>query len=243
MPIPPNLHDSVMYGLVRERLRVLTAEPTYDILAYYRRVLQSDTPPLEDQYGYAIALMERGKPAQAVKILQPLVEQHQSVILLRSALGQAQVAAGEMQQGLATFAQGEVLFPRNVPLTVRYAEALIKAGRGSEAHSLLLDLFNNVEPTPMQIKLTAQAASAAGDPGDAYYYMGEYQISNGNLPLATQQLQLALATPHLNNVQRERYSARLAEIRDFLAQEARENHGRLPQQQLTGDGSGFDFPH
>jgi predicted Zn-dependent protease len=137
-----------------------------------------------------------------------------------------------------------VLFPRNVPLTVRYAEALITAGRGREAHDLLLDLFNNVEPTPMQIKLTAQAANAAGDPGDAYYYMGEYQISNGNLPLATQQLQLALAAPHLNNVQRERYRARLAEIRDFLAEQQRENHGRTPQ--FTGDGtaegSGIDIP-
>ena len=68
--------------------------------------------------------------------------------------------------------------------------------------------------------------------------MGEYQISNGNLPLATQQLQLALATPHLNNVQRERFRARLAEIRDFLAQEQRENRG---QRQLTGDGSGLDI--
>jgi|SRR5579875_37570 len=237
MDRPRDLHDSVSYGLVRERLRVLTADETYDILGYYRRRLQTDTPSLADQYGYAVALMQRRNPEQAVRILQPLVAQHQGVILLRTALGQAEVAAGRMQAGLATFAEGEVLFPRNVPLTVRYAEALIKAGRAKEAHELLLDLFNNVEPTPMQIKLTAQAANAAGDPGDAYYYMGEYQISNGNLPLATQQLQLALATPHLTNVQRERFRARLAEIREFLAQERRENHGRSP----PGDSGGFDL--
>jgi len=245
MSIPANLHDSTTYGLIRERLRVLSADPTYDIIGYYRKRLESDTPALDDQYGYALALIQRGKPAEAVKVLQPLIAEHQSVTLLRSALGQAQVEAGQTQRGLATFAAAEVLFPRNVPLTVRYAEALIKVGRGREAHNLLLDLFNDVEPTPMQIKLTAQAASAAGDAGDAYYYMGEYQISNGNLPLATQQLQLALATPHLNNVQRERYSARLAEIRDFLAQQQRENHGRSPQQQLAGDGdgSGLYVPH
>ena len=239
LPKPANLHDSVMYGLVRERLRVLTADSNFDILGYYRKRLESNTPALEDQYGYAIALIARGQPAKAVKVLQPLVSEHQGVILLRSALGQAQVEAGEVRQGLATFAEGEVLFPRNVPLTVRYSEALIKAGRGREAHELLLDLFNNVEPTPMQIKLTAQAASAAGDPGDAYYYMGEYQISNGNLPLATQQLRLALATPHLNNVQRERYSARLAEIRDFLQQEQREQRGR--NQLTSSGGNGLDF--
>lgn len=239
MPQPKNLRDSVDYGLIRERLRVLAADPTYDIIGYYRKRMESSSPSLDDQYGYALALLQRDQAADAVQVLQPLVAQHQGVILLRSALGQAQVAAGHMQQGLATFAEGEVLFPRNVPLTVRYAEALIKAGRGQEAHALLLDLFNNVEPTPMQIKLTAQAASAAGDTGDAYYYMGEYQISNGNLPLATQQLQLALATPHLNNVQRERYRARLAEIRDFLAQEQREKRGQ--SQLVGGGGSGLNF--
>lgn len=238
MEQPRNLKDSVTYGLVRERLRVLTADENYDILDYYRRRMDSSNPSLPDLYGYAIALMQRGQPAAAVKVLKPLVAEHQAVILLRSALGQAQVAAGDMQQGLATFAEGETLFPRNVPLTVRYGEALIKAGRAKEAHELLLDLFNNVEPTPMQIQLTARAASAAGDPGDAYYYMGEYQISNGNLPLATQQLQLALATPHLTTVQRERFSARLAEVREFLVQERRENHGG--GQQLTDGNGSFD---
>ena len=57
-------------------------------------------------------------------------------------------------------------------------------GKNAQAHDVLLDLFNNVEPTPDQIELTARAASAAGDLGDAYYYMGEYQIADGNLPLA-----------------------------------------------------------
>ena len=91
------------------------------------------------------------------------------------------------------------------------------AGRPAEAHTMLLDLFNNVPPTPDQIRLTALAASAAGDPGDAYYYMGEYQISGGELNLAVQQLQLALASPHITQIQRERYQARLDELRDYLA--------------------------
>jgi predicted Zn-dependent protease len=65
--------------------------------------------------------------------------------------------------------------------------------------------------------LTALAASAAGDPGDAYYYMGEYQLANGDPQLAVQQYQLALASPHISSIQRQRYQARLDEIRDYLA--------------------------
>ena len=71
------------------------------------------------------------------------------------------------------------------------------AGRAKEAHTVLLDLFNNIAPTPEQIQLTALAASAAGDTGDAYFYMSEYHIASGDLPLAVQQLQLALAAPNL----------------------------------------------
>ena len=63
---------------------------------------------------------------------------------------------------------------------------------------------------------TGLAASAAGDPGDAYFYMGEYQIAGGDLPMAAQQLQLALATPNLSQVQRARFQARLDEVREFL---------------------------
>ena len=81
---------------------------------------------------------------------------------------------------------------------------------------MLLDLFNIVPPTPDQIHLTALAASAANDPGDAYYYMGEYQLSNGDLQLAVQQYQLALASPNISTIQRQRYRARLDEVREFL---------------------------
>jgi beta-barrel assembly-enhancing protease len=103
-----------------------------------------------------------------------------------------------------------------VPLTVRYAQALMKANRPKEAHTLLLDLFNNEVPTPDQIQLTALAASAAGDMGDAYFYMSEYHIATGDLQLSLQQLQLALAAPNLTTVQRQRFQARMDEIRDFL---------------------------
>jgi predicted Zn-dependent protease len=117
------------------------------------------------------------------------------------------------------------------------------ANRPAEAHSMLLDLFNNVPPTPGQIHLTALAANAAGDPGDAYYYMGEYQIAGGNLNLAVQQLQLALASPHLSSIQRQRYQARLDEVRDYLASTRKRqlagdnnNDGQGQQSQRHGGG-------
>jgi predicted Zn-dependent protease len=236
---PKKLVDSASYALIRERLRVLMASQDTDLKAYYGKRLETRYPPLSDQYGQALALLQRGHPTEAVEILEPLVAQHEGIILLHSALGQAQVASGQIHDGLTTFEHAESLFPRNVPLTIRYSEALMKAGQAKLAHTLLLDLFNNVEPTPAEIRMTALAASAAGDTGDAYYYMGEYHISSGNLPLASQQLQLALAEPNLTVVQRERFQARLDEVRDFLASERRAQR----EQEASNGGGGRSHMH
>jgi beta-barrel assembly-enhancing protease len=211
--------DSLSYELIRERVRVLTATGDVDIALQYQQKIAHGGDNLGNRYGEALALMNsnRAEAEQAVQILTTLVQQHEGLTLLYAALGQAQAKAGHPDQALATFKHAEELFPRNVPLTVRYAETLMAAGRAGEAHNMLLDLFNNVPPTPDQIRLTALAASAAGDPGDAYFYMGEYQIANGDLNLAVQQLQLALASPHISQIQRQRYQARLDELREFLA--------------------------
>jgi len=214
---PIKYHDSFSYELIRERVRVLTATGDVDLAAQYGQKIAHGGNNLGNRYGEALALMNSNRPDEAIKILSALVQQHEGLTLLYAALGQAQAKAGHVHEALATFQRAEELFPRNVPLTVRYAETLMAAGRPGEAHTMLLDLFNNVPPTPDQIRLTALAASAAGDAGDAYFYMGEYQIASGDLFLAAQQLQLALASPHITPIQRQRYQARLDEVRDYLA--------------------------
>jgi predicted Zn-dependent protease len=223
---PAHVHPSLTYELFRERVRVLTATGDVDLAAQYAQKIAHGEDTLGNRYGEALALMG-SHPEEAVKLLAPLVQQHEDQTFLITALGQAQAKAGHLNEALATFKHAELLFPRNVPVTVHYAETLMAANRAAEAHAMLLDLFNNVPPTPDQIRFTAIAANAAGDPGDAYFYMGEYQIAGGNLSLAVQQLQLALASPHLSAIQRSRYQARLDEVRDYLAS--------TRKRQLAGD--------
>jgi predicted Zn-dependent protease len=219
LPVRPARKDAASYSLIRERLRVITADTEADLRPYYARLRSNGVDTLAQRYGAALADMKAGDNLSATVTLQALLLSHPGLTLLHSALGEAQMAAGDQDQALATFAGAVALFPRNVPLSVRYAEALIKAKQPAVAHQLLLDLFNNTQPTPAQIRLTALAASAAGDSGDAYFYMAEYHISSGNLMLATQQLDLALAEPGLTDVQRKRYFARRDEIRGYLREQ------------------------
>jgi beta-barrel assembly-enhancing protease len=219
--------DSESYELIRERVRVLTASTNNDQKAHYRQLLANDPQKLSLQYALALASMRADEPRVAVDLLLKATQKHPGIPLLEGALGQAQLAAGDNEAALETFRRALGIAPRNVPLSIRYSETLLALEQPKLAHAVLLDLFNNVAPTPEQIRLTALAASAAGDTGDAYYYMAEYHISGGDLMLATTQLDLALAAPALTEVQRKRFIARRDEIRNYL----REQRGARPVQQ------------
>jgi predicted Zn-dependent protease len=153
------------------------------------------------------------------------------VILYRAGYGQALAKAGDLPGALKSFETSMGLFPRNIPVSVRYAETLMLANQPDKAHHVLLDLFNFVPPTPDQIRLTALAANSAGDVADAYYYMSEYHIVGGELALAAGQLQMALAVPGLSQIQRARFQARLDQIREVLPKNQRVNFGDGPPQE------------
>jgi beta-barrel assembly-enhancing protease len=208
--------ESVSYMLTRERLRVLGTPVEQNVKRYYSERRDQQPQTVGEQYGEALASYEAGNPRAALDSLTHLARDYPQVPMLQSTLGQALMGAGASDESLATFRRALNLSPRNIPLTMRYAESLMKAGDAKTAHAVLLDLFNNVAPTPEQIRFTALAASSAGDTGDAAFYMSEYHLATGNLPLSVAQLEMALAAPNITAVQRGRYQARLDEVREVL---------------------------
>lgn len=214
--------DSPSYALTRERLRVLSTPAGEDPRAYYAAVISNEPDATSSQvYGQALAMMMAGQPAKAAPVFQRLRDADPTILQYHTALGQAQLLAGQGDASLATLKHALELFPRNVAVTVRYAESLMRLGDSKRAHQILLDLFNMVPPTPEQARLTALAANAAGDVADSYYYMSEYHLLSGDLPLAVNQLQLALAVPRLTEVQRARFEARLDEVQAALPKRGR----------------------
>jgi predicted Zn-dependent protease len=225
--------DSTSYGLMRERMRVLMTPAGESALQYYPARIQDEAHmDIARLYGKALADMNSNNAADAVRILTSLQSHNATVMQFHSALGQAQMANNDDKAAIATLAHARDLFPRNVPITVRYAEVLMRAGNPKLAHQVLLDLFNNVAPTPDQARLIAVAANAAGEVAEAYYYMAEYQLMSGDLSLAMSQLQMALAVPNVTPIQRSRFEARLEEIQRAMPRKGR---GSLADEQ-TGSG-------
>lgn len=216
--------DSVSYGLSKARIRVLNARTPEEARALYAG--KRDSKDLADRYGHALASLRMPPYDDAEAQFRTLVGENPTVIAFRIGHAEALAANGSTDEAIKVYQEAVRLFPRNRPLTISYADALITAGRPAEAHKLLLDLLNNVEPTPEQLRLIARAANAEGDVGNAYFYMSYYYAAIGNLPLAIGQVRLALEAPEVHTVDRARFEARLDQLMSYLPEEQRNQMSR-----------------
>jgi predicted Zn-dependent protease len=210
--------DSTNYGIVRMRLIVARHDTAAAAIAYVERRDIEEQSDIE-KYGRAVAYQRAGRHLDANRIFADLAAKDQKVIAYHIGLGQTQLDLEQYAIGIQTFEQAVELFPRNVPLIVVYAEHLIRLGQAEKAHALLLDLLNNVPPTPEQVRLIARAASDAGDDAEAFYYMSEFRLMTGDLMGGINALQQALALPELEEIQRIRFEARIDFIREFMTEE------------------------
>jgi tetratricopeptide (TPR) repeat protein len=113
---------------------------------YYSDRREQQAQTVGERYGEALANYQAGSSTSALDSLTELARAYPQVPMLQSTLGQALMGAGATDAALDTFRRALNLSPRNIPLTMRYAEALLKGGQAKTAHAVLLDLFNNVGP-------------------------------------------------------------------------------------------------
>ncbi len=213
-----DVQDSIGYSLTRARIRFLSSSTPEKALAHFRanEDRPDDAGNIGTQYGIALALTELGRYEEAKQAFAALMSGHEGIIHFHTGYAAVQTASGDSQGAMATLEKANELFPRNIPLTIRYAEALMQNHKNKEAHRILLDLYNQVPPTAEQVRQIALAASAAGDTADAHYYMAEYHLLSGDLVMASDQLVLALSIPGLDPVQKARFRSRLAQIHEYM---------------------------
>jgi len=215
---PVHTSDTVNYGIARSRLIVQRFDTSEDAVRYFERE-SYENQSVAERYGRAVAYMRAGKYHEANRIFEELVDNDQEVIAYHIGLAQSELVLERRRDAVATFERAKELFPRNVPLVVAYAEALLQLGQAKLAHEILLDLLNNVPPTPEQVRLIARAADEAGDRAEAHYYMSEYRIMIGDLVGGVNFLRQALRVPDLQEIQRIRFEARIDFLQEFMTEE------------------------
>ncbi len=210
--------DSISYGIARIRSKVLSFENSLEAVAWAERrpyQMQNDL----ERYGRALAYLRAGKYLEALDIVEYLIRRDPTVIAYHIALGDTYMHLQQRTKAVDVYENALELFPRNVPLVVAWAERLIELGRAEDAHTVLLDLLNNVPPTPGQVRLIARAANDAGESAESLYYLSEYRLMIGDLVGGIRYLQQALSLPDLQEIQRIRFEARIDFIREFMTEE------------------------
>ncbi|MGI9238492.1 MAG: beta-barrel assembly-enhancing protease [Woeseiaceae bacterium] len=210
--------DSTGYGIARTRMIVSRFDTAEDAVDYFENRPYANQNEIE-RYGRAVAYQRAGQYWEALEIFKELLDDDKTVIAYHIGLGQVLVALDQPRDALLTYERALELFPRNVPLVLDFSEQLLQLGRATKAHAMLLDLLNNVPPTPEQVRLIARAASEAGEEAEAYYYLSEYRLMIGDLSGGIGYLQQALRLPELQEIQRIRFEARIDFIREFMTEE------------------------
>lgn len=215
--LQPSTHGGGLdtYALMRERVRVLAGD-AFKQVAYYRSSLQArhdfDTPA--NHYGYALALSRSGRSAAAIEQLQPLLQAHPDNLILKLAMADARLQAGQRAAALAIYSSLNVQSPRNRAVALAYAKALTAGGDNGQAHlaaNLLRPLLDNASE-PEIYSAYARASDKAGDGvrageafADASYYAGR--------PFdAMEQLKRLLKRDDLDYYARVRIQARISEL-------------------------------
>ena len=215
---PVHTSDTVSYGVARSRLIVQRMDTSEQAVRYFERE-SYENQSVAERYGRAVAYTRAGRHLEANRIFEELVDNDQEVIAYHIGLAQSELALEKSRDAVASFERAKELFPRNVPLVVHYADALLQLGDAKHAHEILLDLLNNVPPTPEQVRLIARAANEAGDKAESHYYMAEYRIMIGDLVGGVDFLRQALRDPDLQEIQRIRFEARIDFLQEYMTEE------------------------
>ncbi|MGE5626047.1 MAG: M48 family metalloprotease [Bacillota bacterium] len=228
----PERPESRSYALMKARLQSMQNNDTADkMLTYFKSGIESSKgwDQVAMRYGLALTYQKALDYPDAIALMQDLVKQYDDVIPFRIGLADAEMHAGRIPDAINTYASALRLFPDSTPLILSYAGDLVDAGKSGNAVDLLLPLTSARRGGPDALRLLAKAYDKKGDSADSHYYMSEYYMANGLASAAVDQLRIALATPGINTVQRQRYSARLHRVEE-AAKEARQEQREQKQQ-------------
>ena len=215
--------ESLGFELSKARIRHLdssTPEKSYEYFSDKVNLNKSSNDLSDRQignlYGLALSMVQLGLVDDAEPIIKKFLNEKHEFGHFHILYADLMIEKNNPKEAIQHLHKRLQLSPRNIPLTIKYAELQLSYGDSEKAHDILLDLFNNKVPTPSQIRLIANAANEAGQKAEAFSYMAEFYLSIGNFQEAIEQLKIALTMKPITNIQTSKYIARLNEVEEYL---------------------------
>lgn len=224
--------DPRLFAWARERMRVLSAASPIRAVSDYEAREKAAPQDFSDadRYGLGVALMRAGRPNDAIRVLQPLLETYPDNLWVALALAEGEHKAGQYAKSDARFDALLERMPGSEAVTMTYAHALNERGTraaGKRAQEVLRPLLN-LGAYDVEFQRTfARASELAGDTLRAAEAYAEASFLSGNAEEALAQLRDLQKRDDLDYIQRARVDARIAYITP-IALEMRRRQLRTP---------------
>lgn len=185
--------DNIEFQLMRSRIRFELEDTPQLAVKRFKSELDGDSPsPDASRYGLALAYSQTGQFDLARATLQPLLEKDPKRITYLIMSADIDVAAERYKPALELLETQLKQNPENYPLTIRYAEALMKAGLYAKSAELL-DRYSRKRNNDDYVwYLLAEVNGLNGNILGVHEARAEYFIANGIYDKAQVQLRNAL---------------------------------------------------
>lgn len=185
---------SLDYQLMRNRVIVMSEQSPVKAIEKMNVDLDHPDPVKRtaSRYGLVLAMTKNGDIDEALRTLRPLEEEYPGKIAFTLARAGIHNRAERYEQALETLKDAVRIAPDNYPLTMAYAETLLKAGQPDLAGKHLVRLSQS-RPNDQDVwYLLAETWGLAHNIAGVHQARAEYFVLNGDLDQAIRQLGYAL---------------------------------------------------
>lgn len=202
------------YFLVRAILRERAFSNPQDAVDHFAATLRDGRYREEnaERYAYAQALLRNHQAQLAKAETRRLLKQSPSNIAYLLLDARIDVALDAPQAALDSLDAALSLFPGNYPLSRYYSELAIQRGLAKQAEKILDEALARRKDQPSLYQLRSRAAAALGKRQEAYLFLAEAHILDGQLENALQQLKTALRLPQLDFYDKAKIQAKLKQV-------------------------------
>ena len=206
--------DSAYFRHIKARLRVVSAKNKKNILSQFKSESSKKDVRASTQYGYALALRERGQYKSAREILNNLLIQSPDDSHYVSALAKVELSDKNNAKAVKLLADSLELNPNNHAITLNYAETLLLTNKPDDARKLLqAHLRKGHSKSALTYKLLSQALGKTDATMEAHEALAEYYLATGNSDGAIDQLEIAARlAEQQNNLSIQRIESRLEQL-------------------------------
>jgi predicted Zn-dependent protease len=185
--------DSIDFHLMRARAVLLHTETPQLAVKRFSNELNGESLSTEaSRYGLVLALTKSGQYEKAQQALQPLLDASPEKIAYVLAKADIQAGFEDFQKALTIIENRLLNSPNNHPLTVRYAELLMRNGNYALCEEVLGAHVKLYPKDDYVWYLLAEVHGLAGNIYNVHTARAEYFILNGVYDKAKQQLENAL---------------------------------------------------